>query len=97
MSEKTKNLCAQIPESLHAKVREKQAESGKKLDIYMTWLITKFYEMEESKMEGETRTLAVQIPADLFDRLEEYLKANNKKKKAFMIELLEKVLDEAGA
>ena len=48
-------------------------------------------------MEGETRTLAVQIPADLFDRLEEYLKANNKKKKRFMIELLEKVLDEAGA
>ena len=96
MSEKTKNLCAQIPESLHAKVREKQAESGKKLDVYMTCLITRFYEMEESKMEGETRTLAVQIPADLFDRLEEYLKANNKKKKRFMIELLEKVLDEAG-
>lgn len=97
MSEKTKSLCAKIPESLHAKVREKQTQTDKNLDAYMTWLITKFYEMEESKMEGETRTLAVQIPADLFDRLEEYLKANNTKKKAFMIELLEKVLDEAGA
>ena len=97
MSEKTKSLCAKIPESLHAKVREKQTRTDKNLDAYMTWLITKFYELEESKMEGETRTLAVQIPADLFDRLEEYLKANNKKKKAFMIELLEKLLDEAGA
>lgn len=97
MSEKTKNLCAQIPESLHAKVRENQAESGKKLDVYMTWLITRFYEMEEHKMDNNTRTLAVQIPTDLFDRLEQHLETIGKKKKAFMIELLEKVLDEAGA
>ena len=31
MPEKTKNLCAQIPESLHARVREEQERSGKTL------------------------------------------------------------------
>ena len=97
MSEKTKSLCAKIPESLHAKVREKQTRTDKNLDAYMTWLITKFYEMEEKGMEGATRTLAVQIPAELFDRLERYLESIDKKKKLFMVELLEKVLEEAGA
>lgn len=29
MSEKTKSLCAKIPESLHAKVREKQTQTDK--------------------------------------------------------------------
>lgn len=48
-------------------------------------------------MEGATRTLAVQIPAEFFDRLERYLESIDKKKKPFMVELLEKVLDEAGA
>ncbi len=97
MTEKTKNLCAQIPESLHNKVREKQMQADMKLDAYMTWLITKFYELEGKGMEGATRTLAVQIPAELFDRLERYLESIDKKKKPFMVELLEKVLDEAGA
>ena len=31
MAEKTKNLCAQIPESLHDTVRTRQQESGKTL------------------------------------------------------------------
>ena len=89
MTEKTKNLCAQIPESLHNKVREKQMQADMKLDAYMTWLITKFYELEGKGMEGATRTLAVQIPAELFDRLERYLESIDKKKKPFMVELLD--------
>jgi len=97
MAEKTKNLCAQIPESLHNKVREKQMQTDMKLDAYMTWLITKFFELEEKGMDVATRTLAVQIPAELFDRLERYLEVIDKKKKPFIVELLEKVLDEAGA
>ena len=52
MSEKTKSLCAKIPESLHAKVREKQTQTDKNLDAYMTWLIAKFYEMPTNKMSS---------------------------------------------
>lgn len=57
MAEKTKNLCAQIPESLHAKVRERQEESGQTLGQYMTELITKFYEQEGKPTMKENRSL----------------------------------------
>ena len=40
MAEKTKNLCAQIPESLHDTVRSHQMESGKTMNAYMTELLT---------------------------------------------------------
>ena len=94
MAEKTKNLCAQIPEDLHNRVRQEQERSGKTLSQYMTWLITTFYEGSEKTM-GETRTLAVQMPAELFDRLDEYLAKNKLKKKEFIIGLVRKALDEA--
>lgn len=75
MAEKTRNLCAEIPEELHSKVRQRQNESGKTLSQYMTWLITTFYEMEDkSKMSKEnTRTVAFQVPEELFERFKEFL------------------------
>ena len=95
MAEKTKNLCAQIPEDLHNRVRQEQEQSGKTLSQYMTWLITTFYEKGSEKNMGETRTLAVQMPAELFDRLDAYLASHKLKKKEFIIGLVRKVLDEA--
>ena len=47
MAEETRNLCAQIPASLHAQVREQQEASGQTLGQYMTWLITSFYANEQ--------------------------------------------------
>ena len=94
MAEKTKNLCAQIPEDLHNRVREEQERSGQTLSQYVTWLITTFYERREMPMEN-TRTLAVQMPAELFDRLDEYLAKNKLKKKEFIIGLVRKALDKA--
>ena len=94
MAEKTKNLCAQIPEGLHNRVRQEQERSGQTLSQYMTWLITTFYEGSEKNM-GETRTLAVQMPAELFDRLDAYLASHKLKKKEFIISLVRKALDEA--
>lgn len=40
MAEKTKNLCAQIPETLHDTVRSHQQASGKNLSEYITELLT---------------------------------------------------------
>ena len=91
---KLKNLCAQIPEGLHNRVRQEQERSGKTLSQYVTWLITTFYEGSEKRVE-DTRTLAVQMPADLFDRLDAYLAKNKLKKKEFIIGLVRKALDEA--
>lgn len=98
MTEKTKNLCAQIPESLHEKIRSRQQESGKTLSEYMTELITNYYEnMKGLTTMDNTRTLAIQIDAELFDRLDEYLKKNKLKKRRFITDLIRKVLDEADA
>ena len=98
MAEKTKNLCAQIPESLHDTVRSHQLESGKTMNAYMTELLTHFYENQKGMTSMEnTRTLAVQIDAELFHRLDDYLKKNKLKKRPFITDLIRKVLDEADA
>ena len=96
MAEKTKNLCAQIPETLHGTVRTHQLESGKNMNDYITELLTDYYEKQKGmKTMENTRTLAVQIDAELFDRLDDYLKKNKLKKRNFITDLIRKVLDEA--
>ena len=86
-----KNLCAMIPADLHARVRLEQEQSGKTLSEYVEQLITDYYKMKENtKMTGDTRTLAVQIPEELFLRLDAYLKRSGiKSKKQFLISLIE--------
>ena len=75
IKEKTKNLCAHIPASLHNRVREAQQCSGMTLNEYMTMLITEYYERKEgtNMKDTNTKTLAVQIPVELFDALDEYI------------------------
>lgn len=98
MAEKTKNLCAQIPESLHTKVRQRQEESGKSLSEFMTDLITKFFEMEGKTMaKGDTKTVAFQVTPEMAERLNAYLKAHGLKKNAFFIDFIQRTLDEADA
>ena len=94
--EKTKNLCAQIPEALHARVREEQQRSGRTLGEYMTELITQYYERKEgmTMKDGNTRTLALQIPADLFDALDRYLAEHKLTKKEFITRLIQDALAE---
>ena len=94
MAEPTRNLCAQIPTSLHAKVRERQEASGQSLSQYMTWLITKFYE-EEGKptMKSNQRTVAFQVPEELFERFKDYLKRNGIKQNAFFLNCIQQALN----
>lgn len=94
MDEKLKNLCAQIPESLHAKVRQRQVESGKPLGEYMTQLITEFFEMEGRYMaNGNQRTVAFQVDAELFERFKEFLKEKGIKQTAFFLDCIQRALD----
>ncbi len=94
--EKTKNLCAQIPESLHNRVREEQQKSGKSLSEYMTMLITEYYLRKEgaNMKDSNMRTLALQIPADLFDALDRYLAEHKLTKKEFITELIRNAVAE---
>ena len=51
----TKNLCAQIPTALHAKVCEAREQAGLTTAQYITNLITEYYEMKE---HGGNTTMA---------------------------------------
>ena len=97
--EKTKNLCAQIPESLHARVREEQERSGMALSAYMTMLITEYYERKEgtNMKDTNTRTLALQIPVELFDALDRYLAKHKLTKKEFVTTLIREALKKDGS
>ena len=71
--EKKKNLCAMIPESLHARVREEQTAMEISLGEYVEKIIREHFEKGEETMAGGTRTLALQMPEDLFIRIKAYL------------------------
>lgn len=95
MAEKTKNLCAQIPEELHAKVRQKQEESGLPLGPYMAQLIQKFFEMEgKTVAEGNQRTVAFQVDAELFERFKKYLADHGIKQRDFFMQAIKQALGE---
>ncbi len=95
--EKTKNLCAQIPESLHNRVREEQQRSGKSLSEYMTMLIAEYYNRKEgaTMKDKNTRTLAIELSVELFDALDEHIARHPeiKSKKDFVTELIRNALE----
>ena len=95
MAEETKNLCAQIPASLHAQVREQQEMSGKTLAQYMTWLLTEFYAYKKGAKGGmadNRRTVAFQEAAGLFDQLKAYLTRHNMTQNAFFLSCIQQAL-----
>ena len=98
IKEKTKNLCAQIPESLHARVRKEQERSVMTLGAYMTMLITEYYERKEgaNMKDTNTRTLALQISVELFDALDRYVAKHKITKKDLITALLREKLENDG-
>ena len=100
--EPTKNLCAHIPVSLHARVREEQERSGQPLSAYITELLTEYYKREEKSMEF-TKTLAFQVPEELFNRIKDHLEREKERtgkrltQRDFVIGLIERALEEAEA
>ena len=100
MAEEKRNLCAQIPISLHSRVRQEQEASGQTLSEYMTQLITNYFHMKEAdqNMNTETRTVAFQVPPELFEEFKAYLQRNHIKQKEFFLACIQRALaDEAAA
>ena len=93
---KTRNLCAQIPEELHAKVRGEQERLGKTLSEYVCEILNQYFEQQKGgkSMNGNTRTLAFQVSEELFERLKTYLTANKMKQKEFVVGHIEDVVGE---
>ena len=102
----TRNLCAQLPLDLHAKVCEAREQSGLTTAQYITSLLTEYYAMKENggkevMMNGKTRTLAFQIDEDLFNRIKAHLERETQRtgrkltQREFVLNLIEEALIEA--
>lgn len=95
-----KNLCAQIPITLHNRVRAEQAESGQTLSEYITEILTTYYEGGFTTM-ANTRTLAFQISEELYQRIKAHLQRESQRlgrkvsQKEFVLGLIEQALEEA--
>ena len=100
----TVNLCAQVPESLMARIREEQEKAGLPRGEYITQILTTYYENQIRKGEKNmefTKTLAFQIPEDLFNRIKDHLEREKQRtgkrltQRDFVIGLIEQALEEA--
>ena len=96
--EATRNLCAQIPVSLHDRVREERESQGQSLSEYVTQILKGHFEGGNTIMAA-TKTLAFQIPEELDLRIKNYLAAEKKRtgkkvsQREFIVGLIEQALD----
>lgn len=96
--ENRKNLCAMIPEALHAQARTEQEQMNLTLSQYVEMVLKEHFENGGKNMaNGTTRTLAFQVPEELFERVKAHLKVTGLSQKEFVIGLIEKALQEAEA
>lgn len=99
--ERKVNLCAQVPASLHAKVREEQEKSGLTLIAYITRTLTDYYEKGSEQIMSGVRTMAFQMDEELFRRLKAHLERESVRtgkkvsQKQFVLDLIRQALDEA--
>ena len=102
----TKNLCAQIPLDLHARVCEAREQSGLTTAQYITNLLIEYFKMKENggnttMANNNTRTLAFQIGEDLFQRIKAHLERESARtgrkytQREFVLGLIEEALNEA--
>ena len=101
MAENRKNLCAMIPVELHERVRAAQEQAGLTLSAYITELLTNYYQGGTGKMAKGMRTMAFQMPEEMFQQLKAHLERESARtgkkvsQKQFVLDLIQKVLDEA--
>lgn len=100
----TRNLCAQIPIDLHAKVMEEKAELGQALSEYITNILKEHFEGGNKTMANTaTKTLAFQISEELDQRIKNYLAAEKERtgkkvsQREFVVGLIIQALDEYDA
>ena len=104
--EQKKNLCAQIPLSLHTQVCEAREAAGLTTAQYITNLLIEYYEIKKNggnqiMANNNTRTMAFQIPEDLFQRIKAHLERETQRigrkytQREFVLGLIEEALNEA--
>ena len=100
----TRNLCAQIPIDLHAKVMEEKNALGQALSEYITNILNEHFEGGNKTMAiTATKTLAFQIPEELDQRIKNFLAAEKERtgkkvsQREFVVGLIIQALDEYDA
>ena len=104
----TKNLCAQIPLTLHDRVCTEKDQAGLTTAQYITNLLTGYYQMKENggnmnMANNGSRTMAFQIPEELFQRIKTHLARETARtgvkltQRDFVLGLIEQALAEAEA
>ena len=96
--EATRNLCAQIPISLHDRVRQEREALGQSLSEYVSQILKEHFEGGKGTMAA-TKTLAFQISEELDQRLKNFIATEKKRgrkisQKEFVIGLIEQALAE---
>ena len=102
----TKNLCAQIPLELHAKVCGEREQREQTTSQYITELLMEYYEMKENGGKSDmanigNRVMAFQISEELFQRIKRYLEQESKylgskyTQREFVLDLITEALDAA--
>jgi hypothetical protein len=98
--EPTRNLCAQIPVSLHERVRQEKESMGLPLSEYVTNILREHFEGGKNNMTNAgTKTLAFQVSEELDQRIKKYLAAEKERtgtkvsQKDFVVGLIVKALD----
>ncbi len=97
-----KNLCAQVPISLHAQVCEAREAAGQTTSEYITDLLIEYYNLKKNggtaAMSGNTRPMAFQIPEELFQRIKAHLERETQRtgrkltQREFVLNLIEDML-----
>ena len=100
----TRNLCAQIPVDLHAKVIEEKNTLGQALSEYITNILKEHFEGGNKTMaNAATKTLAFQISEELDQRIKNYLAAEKERtgkklsQREFVVGLILEALDKYDA
>ena len=103
--EQRKNLCAQVPLSLHTQVTEAREALGQTTSEYITNLLTEYFKMKENggkeTMATKGRTMAFQISEDFFQRIKAHLERESVRlgrkvtQREFVLGLIEDALETA--
>ena len=102
----TKNLCAQIPLTLHDRVCTEKDQAGLTTAQYITNLLIEYYQMKENggnmnMANNGSRTMAFQIPEELFQRIKAHLDRESLRlgrkytQREFVLGLIEEALTDA--
>ena len=101
----TRNLCAQIPITLHTKVTEAREKAGQSNSEYITKLLIEYFNMKENggnnTRANGSRTMAFTISEELFRRIKAHLDRESARtgkrltQREFVLGLIEAALNEA--